>query len=254
MQPTISIITVVYNGEAELEGTIQSVLKQTYPAIEYVIIDGASKDGTLDLIKKYEPNIDFWKSEPDKGLYDAMNKGMQHATGDFVLFLNAGDRLYAKDTLDIIFSKCKTDTDILYGEVMMVDDARQPIGTRSEITTRQLPKNLNWKSLQKGMVVCHQAFIPRRTICPPYMMDNLAADIDWVIECLKKSRSNVFTDTIIAEFLVGGVSKQRHQQSLKDRFAILQKHYGVLPNLWNHGMILLRAVWFRIIRTGKERY
>ncbi|MGB1121829.1 MAG: glycosyltransferase family 2 protein, partial [Saprospiraceae bacterium] len=241
--PKISVITVVYNGQDFLEGTIRSVMNQTYKHIEYLIIDGKSKDKTVDIIKQYNHYISDWITEQDKGLYDAMNKGLKMATGDFVLFMNAGDQFADSTVLETVFSKYDATTDVLYGEVMMVDENRQAIGTRTEITTRKLPQQLTWKSMKLGMVVCHQAFIPRRELCPFYMVDNLSADIDWVIEILKKSRKNVNCGIVIADFLVGGVSKQRHRQSLKDRYNVLQKHFGIIPNFFNHILIIIRAIW-----------
>lgn len=252
--PKISVITVVYNGQDFLEGTIRSVMNQTYKHIEYLIIDGKSKDKTVDIIKQYDHYISDWITEQDKGLYDAMNKGLKMATGDFVLFMNAGDQFANSTVLETVFSKYDATTDVLYGEVMMVDENRQAIGTRTEITTRKLPQQLTWKSMKLGMVVCHQAFIPRRELCPFYMVDNLSADIDWVIEILKKSRKNVNCGIVIADFLVGGVSKQRHRQSLKDRYNVLQKHFGIIPNFFNHILIIIRAIWFRISRVGKATY
>lgn len=253
-QPKISVITVVYNGQDFLEGTIQSVIDQTYNNIEYLVIDGKSKDKTVDIIKQYESNISNWISEPDKGLYDAMNKGLKLATGDFVLFMNAGDEFSDSKVLETIFSKYDEETDVLYGEVMMVDENRKAIGTRTEITTRKLPQKLTWKSMRLGMVVCHQAFIPRLNLCPFYMDNNLSADIDWVIEILKKSRKNVNCEVVVADFLVGGVSKQRHRQSLKDRYNVLQKHFGIFSNFFNHILIIIRAIWFKISRVGKATY
>lgn len=252
--PTISVITVVYNGENFLENTILSVGNQTYPNIEYLVIDGNSKDNTLAIIKQYENQISGWISERDNGLYDAMNKGLDLATGDFVLFMNAGDEFRNNKVLEQIFSKYDAETDVLYGEVMMVDENRKAIGTRTEITTRKLPKNLTWKSMKLGMVVCHQAFIPRRELCPKYIENNLSADIDWVIKILKKSRKNIYTGIVIADFLVGGVSKQRHRESLNNRYAVLQNHFGVIPNFLNHILITIRAVWFKIVRIGKDSY
>ena len=252
--PKISIITVVYNGQQYLEGTIKSVIHQTYRNVEYLIIDGKSKDKTVEIIKAYESEISRWISESDKGLYDAMNKGLRLATGDFVLFMNAGDRLSSPTVLEEVFSKYDAETDVLYGEVMMVDEARKPLGTRTEITTRKLPSDLSWKSMKLGMVVCHQAFIPRLELCPMFMDNNLSADIDWVINILKKSRKNTNCNVVIADFLIGGVSKQRHRQSLKDRYGVLQQHFGVLPNFLNHIWIILRAIWFKISRVGKATY
>ena len=253
-QPIISIITVVYNGAQWIEGTIQSVLAQTYPHVEYLIIDGASRDETLEIVQKYEERISKIVSEPDRGLYDAMNKGLRLATGDFVWFINAGDRIYAPDTLAKAVAAGDPKTDILFGEVMIVDEDHQALGTRSEITTQRLPEQLDWKSLRRGMVVCHQGFLPRRSIAPPYIEHNLSADIDWVIQCLKKSKKNTHTHLLLAEYLAGGVSKQKHRESLKDRYRVLRKHYGFLPNLWNHGLIFLRALWTQLSRRGKAQY
>ncbi len=242
----ISIITIVYNGADLLEDTIKSIIDQSYPNIEYIIVDGASKDGTLDIVKKYENHIDHWVSEPDKGLYDAMNKGIKMATGDYLWFMNCGDHIHQKNTVQHMMDRNTHNADIIYGEVMLVDEERRPLGTRSALTTRKLPKRLDWKSLNRGMVVSHQAFLPKRSIAPFYMENNLAADIDWVIECLKKSKRNLNTEMVLADFLLGGVSKQRHQQSLKDRFVVLQKHYGIFPNLWNHLYIGARAFWHKL--------
>lgn len=246
-QPVISIITVVYNSVSLLEMTMQSVFDQDYPNIEYIVVDGASTDGSKVLIQKYETQISRWISEPDKGLYDAMNKGIDLATGDFIWFMNAGDTIRSKDTVSKMVAQCEVDTDVLYGEVMLVNEEREEQGTRSECTTQQLPSQLNWKSLRYGMVVCHQGFLPRRSIVPKYMMGNLSADIYWVIECLKKSRKNTHTHLIVANYLMGGLSKNRHQQSLKDRYQILQEQYGYLPNLFAHGWILGRGLWAKYV-------
>jgi glycosyltransferase involved in cell wall biosynthesis len=249
--PLVTIITVVYNSAYLLEGSVKSVLAQTYPHIEYIIVDGASTDHTHTILQLAEisnhkllnAKMLRWISEPDNGLYDAMNKGLRMATGDFVWFLNAGDQLFEPQTVEKIMMQCTPETDVLYGEVMLVTYTRRHLGTRSDLTTQKLPEYLDWKSLLYGMVVCHQAFVPRRAIAPSYITNNLAADIDWVIEVLKKSRKNVHTHLILAEYLQGGLSKQRHRQSLKDRYVVLKKHYGKWPNLWAHFRILIRAVF-----------
>ena len=128
-----TIITITYNAAQWLERTILSILSQSYGNIEYVIIDGASTDGTVDIIRQYAPGVSFWLSEPDKGLYDAMNKGLQHATGDYVWFINAGDTFYAANTLQqvaILLEGKKRWPDILYGETDIVDEAGQSLGLR----------------------------------------------------------------------------------------------------------------------------
>ena len=256
MKPVFSIITVVYNGGSLLEGTIESVLQQTYPHIEYILVDGASKDKSLDIIRAAEAHSARvrWISEPDKGLYDAMNKGLALATGDFVWFLNAGDHLHASDTAEKV-AACITDrTDVLYGETILVNDLREPAGTMSELSTRSLPEHLQWKSYLGGMLVVHQSFIARRELAPLYMQKNMCADYDWCIHILKKSRENVNTGIILTDYLMGGLSKQRHRQSLKDRFAVMRNHFGLFPTLLAHAMIVLRAAWHRLKRLGKPRY
>ena len=252
--PTISIITIVYNAVDLLEGTIQSVIQQTYPNIEYIVVDGGSNDGTLQIIETFKNKINQWVSEPDKGLYDAMNNGLKMATGDFVWFMNAGDKINRVDTVEKMMLSYTPNTDVLYGEVMMVDEKGRNLGTRSEVTTHRLPKKLTWKSMAYGMVVCHQAILIRRNICPMYEMDNLTADIDWVIQALQHSRENTHSNLILAQYLTGGISKKRHQQSLKDRYQVLKKHFGVIPNFFNHIIIVGRAIIFRLARIGKDHY
>ena len=251
-----SIITVVYNGESLLRGTMQSVLEQTYPHIEYIVVDGASKDGSVAIIEEFAskmPNLK-WISEKDRGLYDAMNKGLNMASGDFVQFLNGGDRLHAPDTIEKIAAQCTPETDVFYGETLLVNDARTPSGTMSELSTRSLPQKLGWRDFLGGMLVVHQSFIPRRTVAPQYRTDNLCADYDWCIKILKSSRENINTGLIITDYLMGGLSKQRHRQSLKDRFDVMRAHYGLPMTLVAHAWIVVRAIGHRVLRAGKSKY
>ncbi len=249
--PLLSIITVVYNGAYYLNGTARSVLAQTYPHIEYIIVDGGSTDHTLLAIQLIElgnekllnAKIFRWVSEPDKGLYDAMNKGLRMATGDFVWFLNAGDELPDATTVEKMMLKCGPETDVIFGETTLVTFTRYPLGTRSQLTVQKLPLQLTWESLRLGMVVCHQAFVARRAIAPNFMEGNLAADIDWVIEVLKKSRQTINSGLVMANYLTGGVSKQRHRQSLRDRYVVLKKQFGFWPNILAHGRIVLRSLF-----------
>ena len=122
--PKFSIITVTYNAEKVLEDTIQSIVTQSYKNVEYIIVDGGSTDGTLTIVNKYKEHIHTIVSEPDKGLYDAMNKGIKLATGDYLCFLNAGDGLHEDDTLlRIVHSLTGTILpDVIYGETDIVDD------------------------------------------------------------------------------------------------------------------------------------
>jgi glycosyltransferase involved in cell wall biosynthesis len=252
--PTFSIITVCYNPGELLKITMDSIRSQSCSDFEYLVIDGNSKDGTQSLIKENQDLITSWISEPDRGLYDAMNKGLRQAKGDFVWFVNAGDSIFHSDTLLKLKEKITSNTDVLFGEVMLVNDERKELGTRSELTTQKLPNVLNAESLKYGMVVSHQGFLPSRKIAPSYLADNLCADIDWVIYCLKRSRENVRLEEPVAHYLTGGLSKKRHRQSLKDRFWVLRRHYGLGWTLWAHFVILIRGVFHKISRIGKEDY
>jgi glycosyltransferase involved in cell wall biosynthesis len=240
--PRVSIITVVYNGRDQMEKTIISVLDQSYPNIQFLIFDGGSEDGTVDIIRRYGNRIGFWKSEPDLGLYDAMNKGIEVASGDYLWFINAGDEIYDRKTLENILGSSEPPADVYYGDTEMIDPGGKSIGLRSRVTAHALPESLGWHDMQRGMAVCHQSFIVRRAIAPAYDLSyRYCADIDWIIRCLKASRRVVNTHAVLSRFETGGVSKRRHGASLRDRFRVLQRHFGVGRNLVNHLVILSRA-------------
>ncbi len=246
LQPSISIITVVFNGSSLIERTIKSVLVQTYPHIEYIIIDGASKDGTLDIIDKYRSRIQTVISEKDKGIYDAMNKGLSSATGDYVLFLNAGDELYSESTIKEVFASSE-DADVYYGNTAVVDEQRNMLGDR-RLTP---PSSLTWKSFKFGMSVSHQSFIAKRSLCEPYTLEYmLGSDIDWIIRILKKSKKVVYTKTYIAKFLEGGITSNKRTLAWKERFSVLSKHYGFFQNLGNHAYIGIRFLIHKFTRRS----
>jgi len=255
--PVFSIITVVFNAEALLPGTMESVLQQRFSNFEYIVVDGASKDNSLKIIQEYAEKMPQlrWISEPDQGLYDAMNKGLRMAKGEFVQFLNAGDWLHASDTLAQLATCITPNTGVLYGETLLVDETRKPHGTMSALSTRQLPTRLGWKQYLGGMLVVHQSFIARRTLAPDYNLEaGLCADYDWCINILKKSPENVHSGIVITDYLMGGLSKKRHQQSLRERFGVMRRHFGLIPALLAHGWIVVRAILHRIRRWGRERY
>jgi glycosyltransferase involved in cell wall biosynthesis len=242
--PKISIITVVFNGRSFIERTINSVLSQTYTNIEYIIIDGASNDGTLEIAEKYQHQIALILSGKDNGIYDAMNKGLKNATGDYVLFLNAGDELYSLDTLSKVFA-LTADADVYYGNTAVVDDGGKVLGDR-RLTP---PENLTWKSLKYGMCVSHQSFIAKKSLCGFYNLDyKISSDIDWVISILKKSSTIINTKSYISNFLEGGTSNKRRKKALWERFAIMSKHYGFFQALINHLYILFRYPFHKVTK------
>ncbi|MEN8122835.1 MAG: glycosyltransferase family 2 protein [Bacteroidota bacterium] len=249
MAVKLSIITISYNDSKNLERTIISVISQTYTDLEYIVVDGGSSDESPEIIKKYEAGINKWISEPDKGIYDAMNKGLKMATGDYILFLNAGDIFYSPETLEKIPFEKYPNADILYGETLSIDDNGNVLG----LNPKKLPHNLHWKHFRNGMVVCHQSILVKRTVAPEYNLEyKLSSDVEWVLKCLKKSKQTVFTGTIIARFLVGGASKKRHGESLNERFNIMKNYFGTGLTLYKHALFMINELG---IKLGlKKRY
>jgi len=239
-KPKLSVITIVYNNVRDIERTMLSVLGQTYTNIEYIIVDGLSKDGTLQVINKYQDRISKLISEKDNGIYDAMNKGLAVATGDYVIFMNSGDEFYAADTVTNVFATAD-DADIYYGETEMIDDNGQSLGQRRH----QAPAAFTWRDFKYGMSISHQAIYIRRTLTEPY--DNryrLSADIDWIIRAAKKARKIVNVNQYVAKYLVGGMSKKKHRQSLRERFNIMKRYYGLIPTVLNHFVIAFNLGWY----------
>lgn len=243
IRPRFSIITVTYNADKVLEATIQSIISQTYKDIEYIIIDGGSKDKTLSIVEKYKNHIAKVISEPDKGLYDAMNKGLRVATGDYVCFLNAGDTLHEDDTLTMMVKSIEKNQypDIIYGETAIVDNKREFLQMRRLST----PEKLNWKSFKNGMLVCHQAFYAKREIAKnePYNLKyRFSADFDWCIRVMKRAKSLHNTKITIVDYLNEGMTTKNHKASLKERFNIMCKHYGFISTSLYHLWFIVRAI------------
>ena len=208
LQPTFSIITITYNAVRLVEQTLLNVLSQSYPNIEYIVIDGGSTDGTADIIRRYESGLAYWVSEPDKGIYDAMNKGLQKATGDYVWFINAGDTLCSSDTVQSVVSrlqKRKALPDIIYGETNIVDEERRSLGLRR----LRAPRKLSWKSFR-------------------------------CIRCMKQARSFCNTHLTLSDFLDGGTSTTQRKASLRERYAIMCKYYGTFVTVLLHGWFAIR--------------
>lgn len=250
MNPVFSIITVSYNAADHIESTILSIAGQTYDKIEYIIIDGDSTDETVNIIKKHEQHISYWVSEPDNGLYDAMNKGLQKATGDYVWFMNAGDCIYDRNTVDgivALLSESEKKPEIIYGETAIIDKKGMVIRQRR----LKAPEKLTWKSFKMGMLVSHQSFIARRETAPLFDTDyRYSADVDWCIKCLKQAMVISNTHLILSKYLDEGLTTANRKASLRERYDIMCKYYGKLPTM-------IRHIWFGIrfyttkLLTGK---
>lgn len=219
----ISIISVVLNNKDLIEDCINSVLSQTYDNIEYIIIDGGSTDGTIDVIKKYDNKIARWVSEPDKGIYDAMNKGIRMATGDVVGILNADDTYYSTDVLNDI-ATCMSDIkiDACYSDLVYVD-----------------PKNVNriiryWKScsfvpglFKQAWVPPHPTFFVRKRKYDQYgvfdLQYRLAADFELMARFLEKYGIQVaYIPKIFVKMRVGGATNKSLVNIIKQNYEILQ--------------------------------
>ena len=240
--PKLSVITIVYNNAKDIERTILSVVNQTYRNIEYIVIDGFSTDGTLEIIERYKTRIAKLISESDEGIYDAMNKGLAIATGDYVLFMNSGDEFYSPDTVTTVFGTLD-DVDIYYGETEMINAAGESLGRRRH----KAPEKFSWRSFKHGMSVSHQAIYIRRSITELFdCRYQLSADIDWIIRAAKKAQTVINVNKYVAKYLVGGISKDKHRQSLMERFDIMKRHYGLIPTVLNHFVIAVNLGWYWI--------
>lgn len=244
----ITIITVTYNAAFVIQRTFDSVCTQTYKDIEHLIIDGASKDETVQMAESYKAQVPYKvviQSEPDQGLYDAMNKGLHKATGDYLIFLNAGDALHANDTLETVSQLSSNSPAVIYGDTSIVDSE----GRFLHLRRLRPPKQLTWKSFKQGMLVCHQAFYVRTDIAQQEDYDLLyrhSADVDWCIRVMKRAELQhlplVNTNAILADFMEGGNTTQNHRASLKERYQVMCHHYGTIQTILLHLWFLARTL------------
>lgn len=255
-----TIVTITYNAEAVLQRTFQSVLCQTYEGVEHLIIDGASKDGTLALAEQYKSKSDssdnhhkvIIQSEPDHGIYDAMNKGLSQASGDYIVYMNAGDFFPRENTLEQIAHNCRlnqTASDelpgVLYGNTDIVDAEGNYLRPRR----LQPPVQLTWRSFRHGMLVCHQAFYARTDIAKNLQYDTrykYSADVDWCIRVMQESERmglplyNI--GIVVANYTEEGTTTRHHSESLKERFHVMRRHYGLFSTLLMHLWFVLRKL------------
>ena len=248
----ISIVTITYNAARKLQRTLDSIRNQTYPHIEHLIVDGASKDDTFRIAQQYKatsPHEVIIQSEPDKGLYDAMNKGLQKASGDYIVFLNAGDSLYAPDTIQTVVQCAEGGAAVIYGDTAITDGD----GRFLHLRRHRPPKVLTWRSFKKGMLVCHQAFYARLDIASQFPYDlkyRHSADVDWCIRVMKEAEHRglplVNANVIVANFEEGGDTTQHHQDSLWERFYVMATHYGYIQTVLLHAWFVLRSVLMKL--------
>lgn len=222
-KPLVTVITVVFNGVEQLDVTIQSVISQTYDNFEYIIIDGGSNDGTLEIIRKYEEKIDYWVSERDEGVYDAMNKGIDLAGGSWINFMNAGDQFFDGMVIESIFmNEMKHDEiDVIYGDVLVVYPQYNYIS--------KVRKAGRLSDLWKGMQFSHQSvliaaeYIKRNKFNPVY---SLAADFNLLYSAYREGRSFFYTGQILASTSAGGASDIQRVRVYRERLRIVSRMNG----------------------------
>ncbi|MGO4819416.1 glycosyltransferase family 2 protein [Flavobacterium sp. W22_SRS_FP1] len=220
----ISIITVVFNGVENIEDTIVSVINQTYDNIEYIIIDGGSTDGTQDIIKKYGENLYYWVSEPDKGIYDAMNKGIKASTAVWVLFLNAGDVFFNQDLLSSLQSYLHN-CDVLYGKTAI----KKKNGDTS--IRDYYPLSVDWKVIP----YCHQSVLIKRKLLKQALFDTnykIAADYNQYFTLKTKDVKFKSINKTFSIYDNDGFSSLNQKALLSEYKKIsLLNHFGVLEKI-----------------------
>lgn len=244
MEPLFSIITVTWNAAAVIAPTLESVQRQTNTDYEMLIIDGASTDDTLNIVRGASISSLRVFSEPDQGLYDAMNKGINRARGRYIIFLNAGDAFASDTVLARLAQLTSGNPGVIYGQTQLVDQSREVVGER-HLTA---PKRLTVDSFLRGMVVCHQAFVVRRDLAPEYDLQyRLSADYDWCIRVLKASPANAYAGRVpIISYLADGMTTRHHRASLLERYRIMCHHYGTMKAILAHLSFIPRFVKRRI--------
>jgi glycosyltransferase involved in cell wall biosynthesis len=238
--PLISIITVVYNGVFALEQTMLSVINQAYKNIEYIIIDGGSTDGTVDIIKKYEKHLAYWVSEPDKGIYDAMNKGIEKATGEWINFMNSGDCFYDKNVVITVSGYLtKPDADIIYGDTFLRE-------------SKHLLKKYPISRFKIRMPICHQSCFVKTWIHKKYNFDisyRYAADYKFFFSLYRGEYIFTYCPVIISIYDQTGMSSLNYVACLKEmaisrgtRHTLSFKIYMIFMILYVYFKKLIRVV------------
>ena len=254
-----TIVTITYNAASVVSRTLQSVLDQDYEGVDHLIVDGASTDDTLRLVDAYKSQSDasgrghkvIVQSEPDHGIYDAMNKGLTQASGDYVLFLNAGDFFPSANTLSEVSHHCHLGElptaelpGVLYGNTDIVDGEGRYLHPRR----LQPPAKLTWRSFRKGMLVCHQAFYARTDIAKTHQYDTryrYSADVDWCIRVMREADRMALPlaniGMVTACYTEEGTTTRHHRESLRERFHVMRRHYGLLSTLSMHAWFVVRG-------------
>lgn len=225
----LTVVTVVYNGAAFIEATLLNVINQSYPNIEYIVVDGGSTDGTVDIIRKYEQHIDYWISERDKGIYNAMNKGIELSTGEWISFMNAGDRFHSRTTVEHVSRLLDPSYAVVAGGVQYIYDA-----------DHRRTKHMRLKFSGFYMEVPHhQASFINNTLMKQYRYDEsfrIRADLNFMTLLHAKGHEFRMIDEIICDVDTAGVSQGLSKRHIAEDIRagnLVIKHYGLKSSLYH---------------------
>ena len=262
-QKLISIITIHFNHFGGLKRTVDSIRNQSdRESFEWIVIDGGSTDGSADYLHGLGNNIDCLISEKDGGIYDAMNKGIRKSSGRYLWFVNAGDTIHDSKVVENLvgavsgFSSKNQGMlpDVIFGDTMFVEPDGKEVGLISRLKPQPFPSRLHGGSFRFGMNVCHQSLLVNRDLVVEYDVNyRLAADVDWIIGVLKRMKGqSMRVEFVVSDFELGGSSYQHTKKAWNERYDVLSKHYGLIPNFFAHGWILFRRLLFNLNLLGKK--
>lgn len=245
-KPIITIITSTYNVVQDLHWTIESIEGQTYPNIQWIVADGASTDGTIEILKKHSDLIDYWFSEPDTGIYDAWNKALKHVKGDWVQFIGAGDELYESNTLEKVAPYLKEaypEHKLVYGQVMHISEK----GRKELYVSGEPWENYEgqWSTYVRPEIPTHPAIYHHFSLFQDIKFDTklkISADSLFILQALKQNNTMLFVEIIVDKFVVGGIS---------DSFDSFPKIYNEMRYIKD---ILGFHAPFHIRTVGKAKY
>lgn len=243
----ISVVTVVYNGSKYIEETIQSVLSQSYLNIEYIIIDGGSTDGTVEIINSYSQRISKVVVEKDNGIYDAMNKSLQYISGSFVLFMNAGDKFYSPQTISNLMHSQFNNASIIYGGVVVDFDGK--------FDKYIPPKNIS--NIFRGMIFSHQSALIKSNILKSRLYDlsfRIASDYDFFLGIYISGETFFNSNEIVSVVINNGLSDNNHRKTCQEKIRILKKynvHFSKFCYLYLDLVFILLKDFLKVIFPSK---